>query len=307
MTIQENIPLAKLSTMNIGGPARYFVAVKNTQELEDALSFAKENGLHWHLVGEGSNIIPADEGFNGLIIKSELNSLNINNTRTIVGAGHSLSAFVRALNEKGLSGMERMAGIPGTVGGAIYGNAGAYGQEIKDTIVSVRYFNGEAFTELPVAEMAFGYRTSMFEKRKDWTITEAVFELQKGEIAKLQKISDEIIKTRQKKYKPGIKCPGSFFKNIVLANLPEDERVALIKKVPKEKIVYGKIPSGYLLEAAGARNIRMGGIAVADFHGNLIYNTGTGTAADVKALSQKLKALVREKFGIELEEEVQYL
>lgn len=307
MEIQENISLSKLSTMNIGGPARYFVAVTNNEELKGAVSRAKKEGWRWYLVGEGSNIIPPDEGFGGLIIQMAFDELSVDDEHVTVGAGHNLLALVHALNQQGLAGMERMAGIPGSVGGAIYGNAGAYGQEIKDTIQSATFFDGDSTKTLSAKEAEMGYRTSIFKKHKEWVITEATFSFSKGAPEELEKISAETIKTREEKYKPGLKCPGSFFKNIVLANMPESEQAALIKKVPEDKIMYGKIPSGYLLEEVGAKGMHEGGIAVATFHGNLIYNTGDGTAEDIKKLATTLKERVQEKFDITLEEEVQYL
>ncbi len=212
------------------------------------------------------------------------------------------------LDRRGLSGMERMAGIPGTVGGAIYGCAGAYGQEIKDVLVSVRVFDGQKFRNLSKAQCQFGYRNSVFKKHKNLVITQAVLRLKKGDGKSLLKTSREIIKLREKKYPPGLRCPGSFFKNIKLSSLkPAAKRAQFVKKVKHDKIMYGKVPSGHLLDQVGAKGMKQGSIRVAGHHANLIYNPNGGKARDVKALANKLKRKVKNKFGIGLEEEIQYL
>ena len=153
----------------------------------------------------------------------------------------------------------------------------------------------------------FGYRDSIFKRRKDWIITEAVFRLKGSEPRWLQQTSAEIIKTREKKYWPDLLCPGSFFKNIPLGSLRPPIRKALSAKVDQSKIKHGKLPAGYLLEQVGAKGINFGGIAVAGHHANLIFNKGGGKSSDIKKLSQILKNRVKQKFGITLEEEIQYL
>lgn len=286
--------------MAIGGPASFFATVESERELMQALGFAKKNKLPRYVVGEGSNLIVNDKGYNGVIIQNQIKGIEQKGLNITVGAGYSLLRFIHEVNKCGLAGMERMAGIPGTVGGAIYGCAGAYGQEIKDCLVGVRFIDGKQSRSLTGVQCRFGYRTSIFKKRKNWVIVEAEFKLHKGYPKTLQKISRGTIKTRAVKYKPGLKCPGSFFKNLI----------ALEIKVPpalREKVVYGKLPSGVLLEETGAKGMRQGAIRVASHHANLIYNPGGGKASDVKILSTRLKALVKKKFGIIIDEEVQYL
>ncbi len=332
--LKQNFPLKRFTTMAMGGPARFFLTVRSEAELLRALQFAKEKKLPWCVVGEGSNLIAGDNGYRGVVIQNKIQKFDLSLVPSpspgegkierktspqvmgrgeergrivVVGAGNNLLKFTLKLNQLGLAGLERMAGIPGTVGGAIYGCAGAYGQEIKDHLVGVRIFDGKKFRSLTKKQCHFGYRESTFKKHKTWLITAVVFRLGVGDSAQLTKSSREIIRLRQKKYPPGLRCPGSFFKNIRLNDLSAKVRVNFQKLIPRERIIYGKVPTGYLLEVVGAKGMRQGKILVARHHANLIYNPNGGKAADVKKLAKKLKSLVKNKFGITIEEEVQYL
>jgi UDP-N-acetylmuramate dehydrogenase len=306
ITIKRNVSFKKLTTLRLGGKAKYFVEVRTEKELIESLKYAKEKKLPSFVMGEGSNLVPADEGFNGLVIKVRIGGVRIKGRTAEVGAGENLFSFIWALNTRGLAGLERMAGIPGTVGGALYGNAGAYGQEIKDCVKKVRVFDGNKVREISKKSARFSYRSSFF-KKKAWIILGATFELTPKNPKLLKKTSSEIVALREKKYPPGLRCPGSFFKNIVLAQLTEKERKQLVKLVPPEKVLYGKIPAGYLLEEVGAKGIRRGRIHIANHHGNLFYNSSGGTSVDISELAQVLKKKVKRKFGVLLEEEVRYV
>lgn len=315
MQIKKNFPLKKFTTMSMGGPARFFVTVKNERDLLAALKFAKSKKLPWHVVGEGSNLIVNDQGFTGVIIHNKIQKFDLTShssprqeRRVILGAGNNLLKTISKLNKLGRAGMERMAGIPGTIGGAIYGCAGAYGQEIKDHLKSVRIFDGKKLRTLTRAQCQFGYRSSVFKTQKKWIITEATFAFPPGRPAALRRISRDTIKLREKKYWPGLKCPGSFFKNIKISDLkPIGLRYKFLRLIPREQRKFGKIPTGYLLERIGAKGMSIGSIKVASHHANLIYNPHGGKARDVKKLAIKLRKLVKNKFGIIIEEEVQYL
>src|SRR3990167_11367561 len=132
MTIRDNYPLKNFTTMGIGGPARFFIDFESVKELQELLSFAKEHSLPWVVVGEGSNLVPADAGYAGIVVRNRIDFLKCKGSKVNVGAGANLFAAVKKLNQTGLAGFERMAGIPGTVGGAIYGCAGGSRQEIKE-------------------------------------------------------------------------------------------------------------------------------------------------------------------------------
>lgn len=302
--------LSHITTLRIGGPAQYFVIAKNEKDIFQAVRLAQEHNIPFFLLGGASNIVANDNGVPGLVVKNAITSFDVFIDKNIcrIGAGHSLLSAIKKMNLLGLSGMERMAGIPGTIGGAIYGCAGAYGQEIKDSLRRVRYFDGTRTRWLSKKACQFGYRTSIFKVRKDWIILEAEFRLAPRNSKELTKTSKHIIKLRAKKYPPKLACPGSFFKNIVIQHItPKSLQKQFLKRIDQTIIKYGKITSGYILEQVSAKGLQKGGIAVAAYHGNLIYNTGGGTARDIKKVVTILKKRVHKKFGILLEEEVQYL
>lgn len=307
MRIIKNYPLKKFTSMAVGGPARYFVPVKTEKELLEALKWAGTHKLRVYLAGEGSNLIPADRGFNGLVIANKISVFKRQGNLVTIGAGDNLLRLIFKLNRLGLGGMEKMAGIPGTVGGAIYGSAGAYGHEIQARAVKIRFFDGRKFRSINHKSGKFAYRGSIFKKHKNWIITQAQLKLRAGDSKELMKISRGIIKLRAKKYPPGMKCPGSFFKNIKIDELPASLRKKMLKKIDSTKIIYGKLPAGYLLEGVSAKGKRQGGIRVAGHHANLFYNAKNGTTADIVRLANSLKKLVKKKFSITIQEEVQYL
>ncbi|MEK7659249.1 MAG: UDP-N-acetylmuramate dehydrogenase [Patescibacteria group bacterium] len=300
--------LKKLTTMKIGGPAKYLINVRSEEDLMTAMGWAKKIGIKWYVIGDGSNLIPDDKGFDGLIIRNEIQNLEVKDNKVLVGTGNNLLKFISRLNRLGLAGMEKMAGIPGTVGGAIYGSAGAYGQEIKDNLVKVKIYNGRKTNWLSKKQCQLGYRESIFKSRKDWVILAAELKLKKGNPKELSKISKKIIKLREQKYRPGLLCPGSFFKNVVVKKIkPAALRKKFLRKIDKTKINHGKVPAGYLLEEIGAKGMRQRNIKVAGHHGNLIYNLGHGKTSEIVKLAKILKEKVREKFGINLDEEIQYI
>lgn len=312
--------------MKVGGPAKYFFIAKSEDDLISAINWAKDNKIKWYVIGDGSNLVPNDKGFDGLIIKNEIYSFQKNGNKIFAGAGNNLLEFITVLNAFGLKGMEKMAGIPGTIGGAIYGSAGAYGQEIKNNIIKVKIYDGEKIRWLSKKQCQFSYRESIFKSKKKWVILEAELKFKKANPKELQKTSEEIIKLREKKYKPGLLCPGSFFKNIVINNVkPMVLRKRFLKKIDKSKIYpvksakggaasqqfnrvnHGKVPAGHLLEGIGAKGMKVGAIKVAEYHGNLIYNSGKGKSSEIIKLAKILKQKVKNKFGIKLEEEIQYI
>ncbi len=298
----ENESFAKYTTLKIGGPVKVYSEVTNEQELINAIKFAKEKGLQYIVIGSGSNLLVSDDGFDGMVIRLTENGIVRNGNRVYVKAGTSLSELVEFTVNEGLSGFEKLIGIPGTVGGAIYGNAGAYGQTISDSLVRVKVLKGIEVVWMENADCEFSYRHSGFKDTKD-IILEVEFLLQVGNSEELKKASSEILAIRLQKYPNGIACPGSFFKNVEAGKLSTGQ----LKNIPEDKIMFGKIPAGFLLEAVGAKGKSKGGIKIADYHANLLINTGGGTASDFIALANEYKNKVREKFGIELEPEVQLI
>ncbi len=302
--IKKNYPIAHLSTFKIGGRARYFCEVKNDKELLEAIGAAKKLKAPYKLVAGGSNILFPDGVLSCFLIKiKKLSSgpaIKITGNKITADAGTQLMAVIKTAISHGLKGLESLSGIPGTIGGAIVGNAGAYGRTICEAVEKIEILaNGNKKRWLKNRDCRFGYRHSVF-KEKPWIVLRLVLNLKKGDSGELKKISQDILNKRLE-YK-GICCAGSFFKNVPVKDAPKKS----LKLIPPEKITGGKIPAGYLLEQVGAQGLKIGKIKTADFHSNFIINTGLGKACDVKKLAQILKSRVKKRFGLALKEEVRY-
>lgn len=287
INIQQSIPLAPYTTLKIGGPADYFVTVKSQNELVEALNWAKEKNLPYFILGNGSNVLVSDQGFRGLVMKLLITNYQLlkNNILT-AGAGASMSTLAKLTAKAGLTGLEFGIGIPGTVGGAIWGNAGAFGQEIKDVLTAVKILmpkTDEVVHTMNNMACEFGYRTSIFKKYKDWVIIEALFELAKSNKKECEKKIKQILKDKKNNQPMGEKSAGSIFKN----------------------------PPGYkaweLICEAEMKGFKIGGAKVSDKHANFIINTGKATAKHIIMLIAMIKQRVRDKFGIQLQEEIQYI
>ena len=294
-----NAPLSRYTRFEIGGPARMLADVSTVAALAETLRLSKASGTPHAMIGGGTNLIVDDEGFAGVVTRYVAKNIEIDGLRVRVEAGAMLQDLVDKTIDAGLRGLETMTGIPGWVGGAIYGNAGAYGHSIQESIESVRFFDGSTTRELCADKLAFSYRNSVFKSFKDWVVLDAVLLLNKADPSELRATAGGILKIRNEKYPPTMKCAGSIFKNLMLADLPSG--VTVPEKVVRE----GKVPSAYFLEVAGAKGLAIGGLRVADYHANLIYNEGGGTARDLWHLIETLKVGVWEKCGVRLEEEVQ--
>lgn len=309
--LQMDLALSVVTSMAIGGPVRYFLQAHSEAELAQAIRIARGGGIDWCVMGDGSNIVASDAGYDGLVIQNRIHAFAAFDTSLTVGAGDHLNEVVLQADRLGLAGIEKMAGIPGTIGGAVYGCAGAYGQEIRDHICEVRFYNAIAdrFEGLSSDECLFGYRDSIFKRHKEWVITQVVLDLAGGDPEALLKSSQELIQQRTRKFSLDLKCPGCYFKNIRLDYIePETTRQAFLSRIDPAQVTYGKVAAGYLLEVIGAKGTRVGGVEVSRHHGNLIVNVdGEASAADLLALVAQLKDRVRQRFGVELQEEVQYL
>lgn len=300
----RDVSLAAHTRFGIGGPADLFVETAEEEAFLRALGIAKESGLSHVIIGAGSNLIVADAGYRGMVLKFSGGWIEeLPDYRLRVQAGAMLQAVVDFTTARGLQGLETMTGIPGFIGAAIYGNAGAFGHSMHERVVSARYFDGAETKELENAAIQSHYRDSIFKRHKDWIILSAVLQMLPGDATALQSTSARILEIRNKKYPPTMKCAGSIFKNYLFQELPE----AVQAEVPREVIIEGKVPSAWFLDQVGAKGTRRGEIQVADYHANLIYNAGSGTAEDLRAVIQDLKARVTGGWGIPLEEEVQYV
>ncbi len=300
--IQKDVLLKKYSTFGVGeGRAEYFFDAHSPEEIMTAVLWAKDKKIPFGIFAGGSNIIFPDKNLRGLTIRVSGGEVVRSKNVFTVYAGTPLKDVVTTSIDAGFEGLETLSGIPGTICGAVFGNAGAYGRSIADAVRDVEIFDGAKRMLLSNKMCRFGYRDSIF-KKKDYVILRVMLELSKGNKKALKDKSQEIIAIREKKYPSGSRSPGSFFKNIPVSSVSKSS----LKKLDHSKIIFGKIPAGYLLEAVNAKNVRVDGISVAPYHGNLILNNGRGTEKDVKKLSGLLIARVKRKFGITLEPEVQY-
>ncbi|MDI6733991.1 MAG: UDP-N-acetylmuramate dehydrogenase [Patescibacteria group bacterium] len=299
--ILKNKKIANFITFKLGGRAEFFCLAKNLDEIIEAIKWAKKRKIKWQIFAGGSNVIFPDKLIKGLLICIRGGRNLVQKDRLIVDAGVPLVGVVKKSISLGLKGLELLSGIPGTAGGAIVGNAGAYGYSISEVVEKVEVWNEKRKAWLNNKECHFAYRESVF-KKKSYVVLRIVLKFKKGNKKELQKISQSIIKQRNKKFNLKLKCPGSYFKNILVESLSKKS----LKLIDKNKIKEGKVPAGYLLEQVGAKGMQVGKIKVADFHGNMIMNLGSGRTKDVKKLAGILKNKVWKKFGIKLKEEVRY-
>jgi len=303
LSIHENAPLARYTRFEVGGPARVLADAATEPALIEALRGIRESGESYTVMGGGTNLVAADQGYAGVVLRYTNATLEFAGDTIRVAAGTVLQDLVDASIARGLKGLETMTGIPGWVGGAVYGNAGAYGHSIHERITSVRFLENECVHEIGAAACKFAYRESLFKRRKDRIVLSATLRLESADAEELRAIAAGILKIRNEKYPPTMRCAGSIFKNLLWADLSEGVRA----QVPATVVREGKVPSAYFLEQAGAKGLERGGVRVADYHANLIYNRGGGTSREVRELIAELKRRVRERFDLDLEEEVQYV
>lgn len=303
LTVLPGAPLSRYTRFAIGGPADIYAATASAEAFIAALHVARESGQNYVVIGGGTNLIVSDDGFRGIVLRFTAQRILAADERVVADAGAVLQDLVDFTVERGLKGLETLAGIPGSVGAAIYGNAGAYGHSISERVRTVRFYDGREVRVLDNEACEFRYRESIFKRHKDWIIFSTDLVMEKADAAELAKTSGDIVKVRNEKFPVTMKCAGSIFKNLLLAELPD----GVAERVPARVIRESKVPAAYFLEEVGAKGMTRGDIHVATYHANLIYNGGAGTAADLRAVISELKARVEQKFSLTLEEEVQYV
>jgi UDP-N-acetylmuramate dehydrogenase len=303
LTVLMDAPLSRYTRFGIGGPADIYAETESVDAFVAALTSARASGWPVMVIGGGTNLIVSGDGFRGVVLRYRASHLTADGTRVSADAGAVLQDLVDFTVDRGLKGLQTLAGIPGSVGAAVYGNAGAYGHSISERVLSVRFYDGRAVRVFDNAACEFRYRDSIFKVHKEWIIFSTELLLDAADAAALRKTADDIVKIRSEKFPVTMKCAGSIFKNLLLNELPQ--RVA--EQVPATAVREGKVPAAWFLEQAGAKGMQRGDIHVATYHANLVYNAGAGTADDLYSLIQELKQRVRERFGIEVEEEVQYV
>jgi UDP-N-acetylmuramate dehydrogenase len=284
--VKENEPLASHTTIKIGGPADLFIEPASIDELKKVMNVIKKYHLKWRAIGRGSNLLVSDKGIEGVVIKlgHGLDHLEINDTEITVGGGHSLVSLSTLISRKGLSGLEFASGIPGSVGGAVYMNAGAHGSDISKVLTKAHIlFNDGSMEWLSNEEMEFSYRTSILQKKRPGIVVEAVFQLSAGERNEIVSIMQKNKDYRKVTQPWNYPCAGSIFRN----PLPNY--------------------AGKLIEEAGLKGYRIGGAEISEMHGNFIVNAGNATADDVLALIQYVKDTIYSRYQIKMETEVEII
>ena len=320
---EEKVKLSQFSNYKIGGLARYFFVAKGLEELYRAVVAAKIYKWPVFILGGGTNLLISDKGFDGLVIKPDLKFINQTPCEGVhlavtAGAGLLVSELLEFCIEKGLSGLEWAGGLPGTVGGAIRGNAGAFKGEIKDTIHEVVSFKYKDVGHPYIVKRdgvgcVFKYRDSIFKSGdgKDEIIITASFILKKGDKQSIRQAMEDKIKWRQERQPLDYPNIGSIFKNIAWSDV--DRTSAIVGALKEELRKHMKtdpfpvLPAATLIDKANLKGISFGGAMISPKHPNFIVNLGIADAGDVKQLINLVKSVVRKKFAISLEEEIIYI
>jgi len=309
MNLQKNVLLKNYSNYKIGGPAKFFVEVKSVEELQEALEYARDNSEKVFILGGGTNILISDEGFKGLIIYNKIVGIKRERENLIVGSGVSIKDLLNFCVENSLSGFEWAGGLPGTIAGAVRGNAGAFKGEIKDSVVKVESFDTKTFVQKARTnkECKFGYRSSIFKTKEAVLefITHVVLRLVIGDKNEIEKRIQQEINYRFSRHPMEHPSIGSTFKNISLDSLPQNlqkEFTLIVKNDPFPAVLTTKI-----LALCNLKGRRVGGAMISEKHPNFIVNVDNAKASDVKTLIKIAKQAVREKYNILLEEEIIYL
>lgn len=306
ITPQEYIDLHPLTTFRVGGKARYFVEAKTEADIIEALQWAKEKKVNVFVLGGGSNVLFSDSGWDGLVIKVEMNDLaDLGEGRLRVGAGVALHSAVECARDHGYGGIERLAGIPGTIGGAVRGNAGAFGAETASAVTLVRALdrNTLEIRTYPKNACEFSYRMSHFKKHPELIVLSAELMLVPGQSPDdLEHIMRETIATREMKHPQRLLCAGSFFMNPTVSDASLRKEFELDTGMPVKD---DKLPAGWVIDHVGLRGKEIGGAKVSDIHPNYIINTGTATAESILILTSLIKQRVRTEANVRLQEEVQ--
>ncbi len=290
LAVTPSVPLAELTTFRIGGPAGLLCPVENAESARRFLDIASTEGLPWTCLGGGSNILADDAGYDGLVLLVRARNLDVAGDTVRIGAGWDFDTLVAETLRLGLTGLEFASGIPGTVGGALVGNAGCYGREIGEFLVDATVLRTDGSVDrLGPEDFEFAYRTTALKERGD-VVLDLVLKLDRGDLDAAGRERQEHLDDRRRKHPWDIPCAGSYFKNLPPAAPGEWRRAA-----------------GRLLEESGAKTMREGNAEVFEKHANIIVNRGGATSGDVLILADRMREAVRRRFGEELEEEVRHL
>ncbi len=305
---KQNELLLSHTFLKIGGPARLYIVVQDADIYVSIIEFAKKISIPFYIIGGGSNILVSDTGYEGVIIQMNMRGSKIEETVVSACAGDFTGLIARLSADAGLIGFEWGVGVPGTIGGAIYGNAGCFGGEMKDAVASVCAYDilKEKKVTYSNGECMFGYRDSRF-KHEPHIIFGMTMVLERGNIFLAKKKIEDIMSKRKDTQPQGAFSAGCLFKNFEYKNTDALSILQRDVEVPSELLKVKKIPAGWLIDTLGLKGYAIGRAQVSSVHGNFLVNLGGARAQDVLALSSYVKMKVRDAYGILLEDEVQYV
>ncbi len=284
--VLENEALARYTTMKIGGPADILIVPSSVAGVEKTLDLVKKYNTKWTAIGRGSNLLVSDKGIEGVVIRLEegLDHLEVEGTTVRVGGGYPLIKLSTLLSRQGLAGLEFASGIPGSVGGAVYMNAGAHKSDMSEILMSARImFEDGTMKWLTKEEMGFSYRTSVLQTKRPGIVVEAELQLKEGNREEIVGVMQKNKDYRRETQPWNHPCAGSIFRN-PLPNF-----------------------AGDLVEKAGLRGHQIGGAKISEMHGNFIVNAGSASAQDVLDLIAFVKKTIKEKFGVDMHTEVEII
>lgn len=284
--IRYNEPMSKHTTMRVGGCVDIMVIPEKTEDIILTLRYAKENNIPFKILGFGSNVIVSDEGLEGIVIKmtNKLEKITIDGDEITASVGTSMPKLATVAKDNSLTGFEFACGIPGTIGGGVRMNAGAYGGEIKDVLVSVKFLDENLdIKEIETKDMQFGYRESIFKNNKNYVILEATFKFNKGDVNEITEAMKKNREARVSKQPLNYPNTGSIFKR----------------------------PEGYfagkLISDCNLKGVNIGDAMVSTKHAGFIINTGKATCKDIKELILLIQKTIKEKFNVDIETEVEFI
>lgn len=307
--VQEHIPLAQFTMYKIGGPARFFIEAHNADEIREAVAYARGRQFQFIVLGAGSNMLVSDTGFDGMVIRITGGNVRIEEERLTADAGVIMARAVTESAKAGLTGFEWGIGVPGTIGGSVRGNAGCFGTEMKDVVESVDVFDASKTInyKLEARSCEFSYRNSIFKKQPQLIVLSATLKLTKGDPEAIQAEVRRITRERVKKQDIGTKSCGCIFKNVAWEKTMGKQD--LLERFPELRQFENQpnVPSAFLIDRAGLKGARTEHASISERHANFFINEGNATPDEIQELITRAKSAVKEKYGIELEEEIQYV
>jgi UDP-N-acetylmuramate dehydrogenase len=306
MIIEKNKIIAPLTNFKIGDKALYFITLENLEDIYDFLELKEKFNLPIFILGGGTNLL--FDKFNGFVIKTNFKNFEILEPYVLkIGANFLVSEVLEKLCEMGFSGFEWAGGLPGEIGGAIRGNAGCFGGEIKDLVIEVEALNLKT-GEIKIfkkEEIEFEYRNSFFKKNKEWLILSGIFKFNQGDKEKIKKEIEEKINYRKEKHPLEYPNAGSIFKNINFEKAPEKLKNLALEKNKVKNDPFPVIPTAFVISELGLKGFKIGKAQISEKHANFIINLGGATFKDVYSLIDYIKKKVEDEFGVKLEEEIE--